>query len=89
MHVASGDRFGSFKAGGDRRDGSFFFYHARYRMARREERPQKKVAQKIALLLFFLVVGDIQEKNMHVGKARYFRSDPHVTLHQIGKFNHA
>jgi len=28
MHVASGDRFVSFKAGGDRRDGSFFFYRA-------------------------------------------------------------
>ena len=26
--MASGDRFVSFKAGGDRRDGSFFFYHA-------------------------------------------------------------
>ena len=51
--------------------------------------PKKKSHQIIVLLLFFLVVGDIQEKNMHVGKARYFRSDSHVTLHQIGKFNHA
>ena len=31
MHVASADRFVSFKAGGDRRDGSFFFYRVGYR----------------------------------------------------------
>ena len=37
MHVASGDRFVSFKAGEDRRDDSFFFYRAGYRMAGREE----------------------------------------------------
>ena len=37
MHVASGDRFVSFKAGGDRRDDSFFFYRAGYCMAGREE----------------------------------------------------
>ena len=35
--MASGDQFVSFKAGGDRRDGSFFFYHVGYRMAEREE----------------------------------------------------
>ena len=58
MHVALGDRFVSFKVGGDRRDGSFFFYRAGYRMARREERPQKKSHKKIVLLLVFLVVGD-------------------------------
>jgi hypothetical protein len=29
MHVALGDRFVSFKAGGDRRDGGFLFYRAR------------------------------------------------------------
>ena len=28
MHVALGDQFVSFKAGGDRRDDSLFFYHA-------------------------------------------------------------
>ena len=49
MHVASGDRFVSFKAGGDRRDDSFFFYRAGYRMAGREERPKKKVAPKNSL----------------------------------------
>ena len=59
MHVVSGDRFVFFKAGGDRRDVSFFFYRAGYRMAGREERPQKKSHQKIVLLLVFLVVGDI------------------------------
>ena len=59
MHVASGDRFVSFKAGGDRRDGNFFFYRAGYRMAGREERPKKKSHKKIVLLLFFLVIGDI------------------------------
>ena len=37
MHVAPGDRFVSFKADGGRRDGSFFFYRAGYRMARREK----------------------------------------------------
>ena len=36
-YVASGDRFISFKAGGDRRDGSLFFYRAGYRMDGREE----------------------------------------------------
>ena len=55
--MASGDRFVSFKAGRDRRDDSFFFYRAGYRMAGREER-QKKSHQKIILLLIFLVVGD-------------------------------
>ena len=49
MYVASGDRFVSFKTGGDRRDGSFFFYRAGYRMAGREEQPKKKVAQKNSL----------------------------------------
>ena len=58
MHVASGDQFVSFKADEDRRDDSFFFYRVGYRMAGREERPQKKVTQKIVLLLVFLVVGD-------------------------------
>ena len=41
MHVASGDRFVSFKAGRDRRDDSFFFYYAGYHMAGKEERPKK------------------------------------------------
>ena len=58
MHVASGDRFVSFEAGGDRRDGSFFFYRVGYRTAGREERPKKKSHKKIVLLLFFLVVED-------------------------------
>ena len=56
MHVTSGDRFVSFKADGDRSDGSFFFYRAGYRMAGRDERPKKKSHKKIVLLLFFLVV---------------------------------
>ena len=59
IHVALGDRFVFFKAGGDRRDGSFFFYRAGYRTAGREERPKKKSHKKIVLLLFFLVIGDI------------------------------
>ena len=59
MHVASGDRFISFKVGEDRRDGSFFFYRAGYRTAGREERPKKKSHQKVVLLLVFLVVGDV------------------------------
>ena len=41
FHVVSGDRFVSFKANGDRRDDSFFFYRVGYRMAGREERLQK------------------------------------------------
>ena len=49
MHVASGDRFVSFKAGGDRRDDNFFFCRAGYRMTGRKERPKTKVAQKINL----------------------------------------
>ena len=49
MHVASGDRFVFFKADGDRRDDSFFFYRTGYRMAGIEERPQKKVAPKNSL----------------------------------------
>ena len=53
MHVASGDQFVFFKVGGDRRDGSFFFYHVGYRMAGREERPKKKVAQKNSLTFSF------------------------------------
>jgi len=31
MHMALGDRFVSFKAGGDPRDNNFFFYHVKYR----------------------------------------------------------
>ena len=60
MHVASGDRFVSFKAGGDRRDDSFFFYRAGYRMAGREERLQKnkKSHKRIVSLLFLAVAGD-------------------------------
>ena len=53
-----GDRFVSFKACGDRRDDSFFFYRAGYYMAERGERPKKKSHQKIVLLLVFLVEGD-------------------------------
>ena len=58
MHVASDDRFVSLKANGDRMDDTFFFYRAGYRMAGREERPQKKSHKKIVLLLVFLVVRD-------------------------------
>ena len=54
MHVASGDWFVSFKANGDRRDGGFFFYHAGYRMVGREERSQKKVAQKNLTFSLFI-----------------------------------
>ena len=49
IHVASDDRFVSFKAGGDRRDGSFFFYRESYHMTGREERSQKKVTPKNSL----------------------------------------
>ena len=49
MYVASGDRFVSFKAGGDRMNGSFFFYRAGYRMVGREEQPKKKSHQKNSL----------------------------------------
>ena len=60
MHVASDDRFVSFKAGGNHKDDSFFFFRAEYRMAGREEQPKKKSHKKIVLLLTFLVVGDTQ-----------------------------
>ena len=49
MYVASCDRFVSFKAGGDRMDDTFFFYRAGYRIAGREERPEKKVSPKNCL----------------------------------------
>ena len=58
MHVASGDRFVSFKAGGDRRDGSFFFYHTGYHTGWANGRTKTNVAPKDVRALFFLVVGD-------------------------------
>ena len=58
MHVVSGDRFVSFKAGGDRRDGSFFFYRAG--IAWPEGRSDKKSrTKKLSYFLFFLVVEDL------------------------------
>jgi len=60
MHVASGDRFVSFKAGGDRRDGSFFFYRAGYRTGWADGRTKTNVAPKDVHALFFLVVGDVR-----------------------------
>ena len=59
MHVASGDRFVSFKAGGDRRDDSFFFYHVGYRTGWTDGRTKTNVASKDVHALFFVVVGDI------------------------------
>ena len=59
MHVASADRFVSFKAGGDRTDDSFFFYRAGYRTGWADERTKTNVAPKDIHVFFFLVVGDI------------------------------
>ena len=46
MRVASGDRFVSFKAGGDGRNGSFFFYRAGYRTGWTDRRTKTNVAPK-------------------------------------------
>ena len=59
MHVALGDRFVSFKASRDRRDDSFFFYRAGYRMGWADGRTKTNIASKYVHALFFLVVGDI------------------------------
>ena len=73
MHVASGDRFVSFKAGGDRRDDSFFFYRAFSFLARpldsvgggidrmgwQTDEPRQLSHQNGVHTLFFLVVGDV------------------------------
>ena len=75
MHVASGDRFVSFKAGGDHRDGSFFFYRAFPFLARpldsvggginrmgwQMDEPRQLSHQNGVHTLFFLVVGDIDQ----------------------------
>ena len=53
MYVASGDRFISFKAGGDCRDDSFCFYRAGYRMAGREERPKKSHTKNLSYFCSF------------------------------------
>ena len=58
IHAVSGDRFVSFKADGDRRDGSFFFYRAGYRTGWADGRTKTNVAPKDIHALFFLVVGD-------------------------------
>ena len=59
MHVASDDRFISFKAGEDRRDGSFFFYRAGYHMGWAYGWTKTNVAPKDVHTLFFLAVGDL------------------------------
>ena len=72
IHVASGDRFVSFKAGGDRRDVGFFFYRAFPFLARpldsvgggidhigwQTDEPRQLLDQNGVHTLFFLVVGD-------------------------------
>ena len=72
MHMASGDRFVSFKAGEDRRDDSFFFYRAFPFLARllgsvgggidrmgwQTDEPRQLSHKNGVHILFFLVVGD-------------------------------
>ena len=72
MHVVSGDRFVYFKAGGDRRDDSFFFYRAFPFLARllgsvgggidrmgwQTDEPRQLSYRNDIHTLFFLVVGD-------------------------------
>ena len=72
MHVASGDQFVSFKAGGDRRDGNFFFYRVFPFLARpldsvgggidrmgwQTDEPRQLSQQNDVYTLFFLLVGD-------------------------------
>ena len=72
MYVVSGDRFVSFKAGGDRRDDSLFFYRAFPFLARplnnmgggidriewQTDEPRQLSHQNAVHTLFFLVAGD-------------------------------
>ena len=71
MHVVSGDRFVSFKAGGNHRDDNFFFYHAGYRTGWTDGRIKTNVAPKDVHALFFLVVGD----------CNWSLSMPHYCIH--------
>jgi len=88
--MASGDRFVSFKAGGDRRDDNFFFYRAFPFLARplnsvgggidrmgwQTDEPMQLSHQNGVHTLFFLVVGDI-----NIGVYKYMKI--HVTLMSI------
>ena len=72
MHMASGDRFVSFKAGEDRRDGSFIFYRVFPFLARpldsvgggidrmgwQMDEPRQLSQQNGVHTLLFLVIGD-------------------------------
>ena len=74
MHVASGHRFVSFKAGEDRRDDNFFFYRAFPFLARpldsvgggidrmgwQMDEPRQLSHQNGAYTLFFLVAGEME-----------------------------